>query len=251
MILMELQRDFRAWLVTASSEAAERLGGDEAVVGLNVYQNNYRTQLVGCLEEAFPQVRMWLGEEVFLSAAITHIDRHPPKAWTLDVYAGEFGDTLSMLFPDNPDVHELAWIEYALAEAFVAPDAEPLRLDAIATIDWDSARLRLAPSFRSHVATTNAESVWSALWEARTPAQSEMLVEAGGLIVWRRGFTSCLRQVDALECEALIHLQQNGSFAALCEMLVERLGDTDGIARAGALLAQWLGGELIVGAEHI
>jgi hypothetical protein len=250
MRLAELQRDFRSWLVTASDDAAFRLGADHAAAGLTVYQNNYRAQLVGCLEEAFPRVRQWIGEEAFLAAAIAHIDDHPPHAWTLDAYAVDFGQTLATTFPNNPDVHELAWIEQALSEAFVAPDAEPLTPEALANVDWDAARLRLAPSLVSHVATTNAEGIWSALWEETDPPESEMLEAPAGLIVWRKGYTSRLRQVDALERDALRQLQDDGSFAAFCELLVGRLGDTEGVARAGALLAQWLGSELIVGIEE-
>ncbi|HEV7775549.1 MAG TPA: DNA-binding domain-containing protein [Luteibacter sp.] len=249
MMLIELQRDFRAWLVSASDDAAMRLADGE-LAGLSVYQNNYRAQLVGCLEQAFPHTRTWMGEEAFLTAAITHIDNRPPHAWTLDAYAAGFDDTLATLFPERPDLHELAWIEFALAEAFVAPDAGPLSAETLASIDWDSARLRLTPSFMSLVATTNAESIWSALWEGSAAPEGEMLDEAAGLIVWRRGFVSCLRRVDALESDALLQLRRDGSFASLCEMLVERLGDTDGIARAGALLAHWLGSELIVGVDE-
>jgi Putative DNA-binding domain len=248
MMLAELQRDFRSWLVNASEQAAIRLGPD-ATAGLSIYQTHYRAQLVGCLEKAFPQVRSWIGEEAFMAAAMTHIDSHPPHAWTLDAYAGDFGETLASVFPDNPDVQELAWIECALSEAFVAPDAEPLSLDALSAIDWDHARVRLTPSFRSLAATTNAEGVWCALWERKVPPEAAMLAEDAGLIVWRRGVTSCLRQVDALEHKALRHLRQDGSFVALCDMLVERLGDAGGVARAGALLAGWLGSELIVGVD--
>lgn len=249
MILADMQREFRSWLVTASDDAAIRLGAD-AMAGLAIYQNNYRAQLVGCLEEAFPQVRAWIGEDAFLSAAITHIDSHPPHAWTLDAYAGDFNETLASLFPDNPDVQELAWIESALSEAFVAADAEPLSLEALSAIDWDSAQLRLTPSLMTCVVTSNAESIWSALCEERPVPEGEMLSVPGGLIVWRRQFTSRLKPVDALELEALLHLQQHGSFATLCDLLVERLGEAEGVAKSGELLANWLGSELIIGVDE-
>jgi hypothetical protein len=250
MRLAQLQRDFRAWLVDASDDAARSFGAG-AAAGLTVYQNNYRAQLVGCIEQSFPRVHAWLGDDAFLRAAITHIDSHPPGAWTLDVYARNFDETLTTLFPDNPDLHELAWIENALSEAFVAPDAEPVSIDALSAIDWDSAQLRLSPSLMSRAATTNADSIWTALQEEREPPDGEMLAEPAGLIVWRRGFTSCLKKVDALEYEALVHLQSDGSFVALCDMLVDRLGEADAIAKAGALLAGWLGNELIAGVDHI
>ena len=111
MNLAQLQQTFRRWLVSASDESAQALGNHHA--GLAVYQNNYRAQLVGCLEQAFPYLRRWVGEEAFLAVSITHIDRHPPHAWTLDAYPEGFYATLKEMFPGNPDVHELAWIESA------------------------------------------------------------------------------------------------------------------------------------------
>jgi hypothetical protein len=245
MKLADLQRDFQSWLVDASEDAADRLSV-HAAAGLAVYQNNYRTQLVNCLKHSFPLLQKWLGEEEFRNAAIAHIEKYPPHAWTLDAYAEDFEQTLRERFPDNPDIHELAWIELALGEAFVARDAQPLTLDALATVDWDNASLRFTPSLRVHVMTTNVEAIWSALCEERTPPESEMLAEAGGLLVWRRQFTSRLREIDGLEYAALAQLQRNGSFADLCEMLVARLGEQDGVAKVGGLLAGWLGSELIV-----
>ena len=248
MNLAQMQRNFRAWLVTASDTAAGQLGTVTSA-GLAVYQNNYRGQLVGCLEEAFTHVRSWIGEETFRNAAITHIDSRPPHSWTLDAYASGFGETLVELFPRNPDLHELAWIEWSLSQSFVAADAEPLSPQALALVDWDTARLRLTPSLMCHVATTNAERIWSALWEKTEVPEGQMLPQPGGLIVWRRGFTSRLKQVEALELEVLLELQGDGRFAALCDRLVERLGEAEGIARAGSLLADWLGAELIVGID--
>jgi hypothetical protein len=248
MTLAELQRDFRHWLVSASDDAASRLGQDNGA-GLAVYQNNYRAQLVGCLETAFPQTRAWMGEDAFLYAAVKHIDQHPPSAWTLDAYADQFNVTLRALFPHNPDIHELAWIESALSAAFVAADAAPLTPAALASVDWDQAHLQLTPSLHTRAATTNAERLYWAMQEGGERPEGEMLAEPCALIVWRRDFVSCLRSVDTLEHEALLQLQANGSFNALCETLVERLGEDEGVARAGALLANWIGSELITGTD--
>jgi hypothetical protein len=280
MMLADLQRDFQQWLTAATPDAAARIatrvatrvaaradagaaarvdaradaqavgGGQRAMAGLAVYQNNYRAQLVGCLEACYPKLHTWLGDELFLAAAITHIDAHPPHAWTLDAYADGFTHTLAALHPHNPDVQEVAWIEHALGAALVAADAAPLALAALSSVDWDTVRLRLTPSLRSIAAATNAEQVWSALWDERAPPESEMLAQQGGLLVWRRGYTSYLKQVDALEYEALLQLQLqvNGSFASLCDWLAARCGEADGVAKAGELLAAWLAAELIISA---
>lgn len=248
MMLADLQRDFAQWLVSATPGAVMRAAagdGARAEAGLAVYQNNYRAQLVGALQACYPKLEAWLGEEAFRRAAITHIDAHPPHAWTLDAYADGFAQTLAALYPHNPDLHELAWIEHALGAAFVAADATPLALDGLAGMDWDTARLRLTPTLRSAVALSNSDAVWSALWEGRAAPDSEMLAQQGGLLVWRRGYRSYLKQVDALEYEALLQLQGDGSFAALCEWLAARCGEAAGVAKAGELLAGWLASELI------
>ncbi|WP_028103175.1 HvfC/BufC N-terminal domain-containing protein [Pseudoduganella violaceinigra] len=248
MNLANLQGSFQAMLA-ASGPLPMAAAHVPAGPGRAVYQNNYRAQLVGCLEESYPYLRAFIGEPAFLHAAAAHIGRRPPHAWTLDAYADGFHDTLQALFPDNPDLHELAWIEHALGQAFVGLDAAPVAPEALAAIDWDRARLQLTPTAHLRAATTNAADLWFALRDGGSP-ESEMLPAAGGLLVWRRGFVSCLRALDPVEYAALAHLQREGSFVGLCALMVERLGEEQGIASAGAMLADWLASELITGVEN-
>lgn len=248
MKLAELQGEFRHWLA-ASSDAVEQRIDSRSTLGLAIYQNNYRTQLINCLQVSYPQVRAWLGDEAFLQAAIAHVDSRPPHAWTLDVYGDDFGDTLRTMFPRNPDLHELAWIEWSLSESFVAADADVIPGDELGNINWEAASLVLSPSLRQRTATTNAHAIWSALQEGIDAPESEMLDAPGGLMVWRREFTSRLKWVDAIEHAALTSLREDGRFASLCDVLVERLGEEEGVAKTGALLADWLASGIVVGAH--
>jgi len=245
MNLAQWQEGFRDWL-TAGSDAF----GERAWQGLAVYQNNYRTQLVTCLEVSYPQLLRRIGEGNFREAAIAHIDAHPPRGWTLDTYGADFTDTLLAMFPANPDLHELAWIEWALSEAFVAADSPPLAREALWSVDWDVAKLRLTPSLRHRAATTNADDVWSSLQEdAASVPDGEMLAAPGGLVVWRRGFHSRLRKLDADDYAALCVAYADGRFEHLCEALVSRVGEEAGVARAGALLADWIDAGIVVGVD--
>lgn len=249
MNLLDIQRDMRAWLISSAAGTQERLGA-HAATGLTVYQNNYRVQLVGCLQASFPQLRAWLGDELFLKAAIAHIDSHPPHAWTLDAYGVDFGDTLKSMFPDNPDVHELAWIEWSLSESFVAVDAPQISAETWHGIDWDAARLLLSPSLRQRIVSTNANEIWSALDGGIPAPESEMLEAPAGLIVWRKGFTCRIKLIDGVEHAALLSLRDNASFSALCDAMVEHLGEEAGVSKAGAFLADWVAGGVVVGIEH-
>jgi hypothetical protein len=244
--LAALQRDFQAWLVHPSDAIGRRLGPPAR---LAVYQNNYRTQLVNCLQASYPQVRGWLGEEVFLAAAVSHIDSRPPHDWTLDAYADGFPDALAEAFPDNPDLHELAWIEHALQAAFVARDSACDPAADWSRIDWELASVRFAPSMRLRPALTNAGAIWEALADGSLCPASEMLAEPAGLLVWRHGHQCVLRQLDGLEYEALLRLRQDGSFGGLCEWLVERVGEARGVEHAGTFLGGWLAGRIVIGTD--
>ncbi|MET3653270.1 DNA-binding domain-containing protein [Dyella japonica] len=246
MTLAELQRDFRDWLTTASADASQRLD-PRSSFGMTVYQNNYRAQLVSVLEASYPQLHARLGSELFLDAAITHIDRHPPHAWTLDAYGADFEATLRAMLPHNPDVHELAWIEWSLSESFVAPDAAGVSPEQLAQIDWDTARLQFSPSLRHRPAITNAAALWSALQQDVEVPESEMLDAPRALITWRQGYTCQLKQVDTDEYAALQSLHHDNRFASLCDELVARLGEDTGVTRAGELLASWIGAGVVTG----
>lgn len=239
MSLLAIQQDMRAWLVDARRDAPHPAHAAPAA-GYRVYRNNYRVALMRCLETGYPMLRDWMGAEAFQQAAIQHVQQHPPHAWTLDAYGADFACTLQQRHPHNPDLHELAWIEWALAESFVAADAPAVAIDALAGMDWDAARLVAAPSLRQRRATTNAAALWQAWLAGETLPESEMLPVAGGVITWRQDVTCRLRALDAIEHAALMMLHDDDRFASLCAALVEHLGEQAGVQRAGELLAGWL-----------
>lgn len=244
MTLLDLQRDLRAWLVHEDAEAARRMGS-AAAPGLRVYQNNYRAQLMDCLEASFPRVRAWIGDEAFLAAATFHIDRMPPSSWTLDAYARDLPDTLALLQPGDPEIAELAWLELALEQVFVGPDARIVTVAELAQVDWDRAVLRMIPALDIGDLTTNAPAIWSALAAGEVPPSVERLDEPGGILAWRQGELSRFRVVDQFEHQALVHARAGRSYAALCEAAAEAFGEQQGIARAGQWLGRWVHDGLI------
>lgn len=248
MTLLALQRDVRNWLTTGAESVADRFGpGSRA--GLGVYQNNYRAQLVACLAETFARVQAWLGDEAFLAAAAEHIDASPPNDWTLDRYGREFAHTLRVRYPQDPEVAELAWLDRALADAFVGQDAEAVSAHSLAAIDWDRAVLRFTPTLQLGQVITNSTAIWSALSAGDIPPTLEPLPQPAAVLVWRKGFTSCFRTLDAVEERAIAHTQSGGTFGALCALLVATAGESAGVKMAGEFLAQWLRDELIVGVD--
>lgn len=247
MSLLEIQRDFAGWLTdqpTAMSAWVE----DAASPGLAVYHNTYRVQLTECLHDMFEKTALWLGDEAFVAAARAHIESTPPHGWTLGVYGDGFDRTLARLYPDDPEVAELAWLDWALSRAFEGEDAVPVVPETLEMVDWDRAVLTLVPTLRTGPATTNAGAIWSALASEGDPPMAASLSEPATMLVWRQGFTPCFRTIEMVETEALAHALAGVSFSAMCAKLVETLGEEVGTAEAGTLLGQWIGDGLIVAA---
>ena len=244
MNLLMLQLDMRDWLDTGSDECAARFA-DSARPGLGIYQNNYRAQLADCLEDSFPVTLAWLGGEAFHAAIVAHVERVPPSSWTLDRYARGFPATLRRLYPNDAEVGDLATIELALSEAFVARDAPPLAAD-LAAIDWDDAEIAFVPSLAIHPLATNAPAIWSAINAGGEPPPAATLPSTGALIVWRSDEICRFRAITNDEREALLFLAEpKATFGGLCAALGEHQ-----VELVGQWLGQWLSDGVIAGISN-
>ncbi|HWU93959.1 MAG TPA: DNA-binding domain-containing protein [Sphingomonas sp.] len=249
MNLIELQRDMRAWLARGDGDAATRLGDEDVAPGLRVHQNNFRASLTACLEESFERTRSWIGGEAFHAAVVAHVERVHPSSWTLDAYPRDFPATLALLYPMVPEIAELAWIDLALAEALVGPDAIALDVADLGNVDWDRAVLAFTPTLDLADLETNAPAIWSALADGSEPPAVTLLPETGAILVWRHGEVPHFRAVDPLERQSLLLARAGMPFSSLCATLTEMLGEQAGIARGGTMLGQWLADGLIVAIE--
>ena len=237
MSLLALQRDFRDWLVTGEDSAAAALGGGP---GTLVYQNNYRTALVSSLAETFQRLVLWLGDEAFEAAAARYIDARPPSSWTLDAYGEDFTDFVATLWPDDPEVAEIALIDWTVGQVFVGPDAEPLAAEALAVADWETAVIRAVPSLLVLPIATNADAIWQALATGETPPGVEMAARGAALLVWRQGLEPVFRRAEAHERDVLAWSAAGQGFAAVREQLAASLVEEAAITTAGTLLGRWL-----------
>ena len=84
--------------------------------GMAVYRNNYRSSVVEALRSTFERTARWVGEGAFRQAAAHHIIMHPPASWTLDEAGSGFDLTCAELFANDPEVTELAWLEWTRSD---------------------------------------------------------------------------------------------------------------------------------------
>lgn len=248
MSLLALQQDVRAWLHLGDMPSAVRFPL-ETHAGLAVYQNNFRGQIIACLDESFAVTRAWLGDDAFRAAIVEHVAQASPSSWSLDHYPDAFPSTLGQLYSADPEVGEIARLELALGTAFVAADAVPVAANELANVDWDRARLHLCPSLRRLPLTSNAPAIWSAITAGKTTPPVELRSNGSELLVWRKGEAPHFRTADDAEALALQHVADGLDFGSLCAELVDT-GGGDPALVAGRWLAQWISDGLIVAIEE-
>ncbi|WP_293881296.1 hypothetical protein [Sphingomonas sp.] len=147
-----------------------------------------------------------------------------------------FDNTLASRYPE---VAELARLEWMLSRAFESENAAAMAVYSIAPIDWEDATLAFLPSLRTVPAITNAGAIWSALAATQKPPAAEILPQLMTTMIWRQEFKPCFRTIGAVEHEAIAMIIAGADFAALCEMLIDKRGETEGLMLAGTMLGQW------------
>jgi hypothetical protein len=249
MNLADMQRDFYAWL-TDGALTVEPQVPEPARRGLAVYHNALRANLIDCLSDSYERTHAWLGDAAFDTAARGHIENHPSRSWTLGDYGAGFAETLAGLYPADPEVAELAWLDWTLRRAFDGPDSPELDTASFAEIDWEDALLRIAPTMSVRRLTTNAAAIWSALASGSEPPAPLRLDRPAAVVVWRQEFSPRFLTVSDSERHALGLAMAGLPFGDICSELRDDFPDDEAATVfVGAMLARWLAEGVIVGVE--
>lgn len=243
--LIDLQRGLRDHILAERPAPAAGVAAS-GEPGLSVYRHAYRAQLVESLRDTYEKTWSWLGDAGFETAAQAYVELHAPSAWTLADYGGGFAEFLAARWPDDPELAELAWLDWTLRRAFDGPDGDPIAPEVLAETDWDTATLTFVPTLTVGPARTNAAAIWTALAEDAPPPPAGRLPEAAAVRVWRTGFSPQYRTIESAEARALDALRGGLGFSAFCASLGEAMDDPEAAAaQAGAFLATWLRDGLI------
>jgi Putative DNA-binding domain len=253
--LRELQESFQRGI----------LAGDDAILGevkdsakenrkvlFGVYRHAYVARLAEILGEDYEQVHAYLGDEGFAQLVKAYIAANPSDQRS----ARWFGRHLATFIQDSeayashPEIAELAGLEKALADAFDGPDAEPLRIDALAALApeaWPNLVLQPHPTAIRLIFKTNAADLWCALKEEAAPPKPKVLPEPQAILVWRQDFMARFRPLDPEEDMMWIEAAKGVRFGVLCEMVAAFAGEDGAELRAATYLKGWVDTGMLAG----
>ncbi len=228
--------------------------------GLAVYRGNYRSAVMGALAETYERTARYAGEQAFRQACINHVIKHPPAGWTLDDAGEGFDQTCAHHFAENPEVAELAWLEWAMLAVATAPNGTPMDPAAFGAAtaefgdeDWGELRLAMQPRASSRVVSYNLTLLWKTLGEQARERCDPRLTEPQTCLVWREGERPTFILVEADHADAFTAMQKGATYGELIELL---LGDNpdpspetiqNAAMRSGAMLGRWLQEGMITG----
>jgi hypothetical protein len=234
MRLADFQRRFQAGLIAGDLAAIAPVVRRQA--GLAVHVHAARAMLVEGLADNFSKTLHWLGGDMFTDLALAYAAISPSSSWTLADYGDDFADFLRRRLPDDPEVAELARLDWALRTAFAAADPQPAHWAQAASIDWEALRLALAPGASLLAFATNADAIWSAI--PATPI--DPVPAPGWVLVWRDGLEPRFRRLTGGEGELLTAVAAGQRFGPACD------GSGASSDAIGTWLQRWLSAGLVV-----
>jgi hypothetical protein len=241
MTVMAQQQNFLDHVVDAE-RAPDALFAGRGAAGMAIYRNAYRARLISCLRSSYDKSWSWMGDARFDAAAAAHIAEHVSRSWSLDDYGANFPQTLASLFPDDPEIADLATLEWATQAAFVKPDAATA--DSATLVDFiqsgadiDRLCLTFLPSLEIFPLSTNAAAIWRAIADESEMPVLEQHRCPRYIIIWRPHFSPHFREAEEAEASALSAMLNGADFGRICRQ--------NGAEIAGGWLGRWINDAMI------
>ena len=214
-----------------------------AIERVDIYADMYFYRIRDALKEDFATVAAVLGDAGFHNLITDYLLAYPPSHFSLR-YAGEHLPAFLATHAAAtqwPYVADLAELEWAILDAFDAPDAPAIDaavLRGVPQEDWPSLRFTLTPSLRQLRLAWTVHETWQQAQRGEplgAPLEDETLLQ-----VWRQDLRVFHRRTEVVENAALTAVAQGAPFADVCDLIVARAGAAGGVERAAGLVAEWL-----------
>ena len=233
--LPQLQRTFANGILAASPPTEQH---DALVTGrFGIYHHAYRARLAEVLADTYAKTCLYMGSDSFEAHARAYAVAHPPQTRSLNRYGEGLVENLHAQYTGNPELYELARLDWDLRTRFDGADVPVLAPEAAqADGGWLTRENVLHPSALLRTVFTNVASLWSAMDADAEVPEAVALATPATLLVWRKGFQPHFETLEPQQAAFVQTLHAGASVEDSCAALEARgeLPDT-------ATLGRWLG----------
>lgn len=254
MNLLEMQSDFQQTLLDPS--CPEPAWARQHIVGLPardrvlIYHNAYRARLVDVLRDTFEHTAVYLGDDWFNQQAHRYVEQVQSTHANIGLYGQRFANYLANEYPNDPDIAELATMDWTLRRTFDGPDSAVMTtadLQEIGHEGGEAARLVPVPNMQLIRQQYNTLAIWQAIDNDEHPPAARQLPEAMDILCWRKGHAPHYRSIAAFEALALNEIAAGNTLEAVGTALQAAFPDADVSGQFGSLLCRWLDEQLVAG----
>jgi len=217
--------------------------GADAQQRLGIYHHAYRARLAEVLADSFVKTNLYMGSDAFEHDAKAFAVSHPPLTRSLSRYGAAFPAHLASLYPDNPELHELAQLDWDLRTRFDSADVPALTVALVQAQaqapSWLSGLAPLHPGLVLRQITTNVVPIWRAIEADEEVPEVHHHTQPKTMAVWRKALQPHFQTLDDDEASFLQHLMDGHSI----EDTANALAGTPALPdpqRLGGWLQAWL-----------
>lgn len=253
--LREIQESFQRGILAGDDAILTEVkdsAKDRRKALFGVYRNAYVARLADILGEDYEQLHAYLGDRAFAKLVKAYIAANPSDQRS----ARWFGRHLPAFvrngetYANHREVAEIAELEKALTDAFDGPDADPLRIEALAALApeaWPNLVFVPHPTAIRLTFATNAADIWSALKGEAAPPKARHLPAPQATLVWRQDFMSRFRPLSSEEAMMWDEAAKGVRFGVLCEMVATFAGEDEAELRAASYVKGWFDMGMLAG----
>ncbi|MDE2197046.1 MAG: putative DNA-binding domain-containing protein [Gammaproteobacteria bacterium] len=202
--LPELQRAFTRWVLGDQQVPLPQWvagNGLASEIRLGIYRNTIFNNLTAALHTAYPAVLKLVGEDFFEGAAARYIREQPSRSGNLQDYGAAFPALLAQM----PEAAGLAYLadvarlEWARQEAWLAADADALGPETLAAVPEDrqtALRLQLHPGLRLVASAHPVLAIWEFCQQDK-PDHLQLDQAGQRVLLWRDNSQVAMRGITA------------------------------------------------------
>jgi hypothetical protein len=246
--LRELQETFQHYLLDTNHQAEHLIISTKKVNAqqrLAIYSDAYQARLLEALEDNFPVLKDYMGEDEFYALGCEYIHCYPSTFRSIRW----FGDQLAIFLREHsqylgsPWLSDFASVEWALSQVFDAADSDVFTIEdmnAISPDAWVNMTIHFHPSVHRILLSWNIFEIRQALLQDKTPKDPIQNPSPMSWLLWRKDFDTQYCSLIEDEAWAMEAISQGAPFSEMCEGLSQWMNEEDTVIRAVSLLKSWI-----------